>query len=967
MADVITSILTAGGSVSVGSDLFVFDVTAGSVIDVVGQLGGVGTATAGGDISAGGTAITNIISPTGILTVGDGGIRPSIQSPGGSSVQHSITISSIVAERIDFNGNQFQGIGGLFAGGRLTIDAASLRFDGEIGVGVSNFDGADGFGNSINPADGRGGNGGIFIVNTLNDLFVGENISATTGLNVSEAPNVTFGGAGGQVTLNAGTTLNVDSLIQVSSNDPDPGQTPIPVRRSASGGNITLHSGATTGPAITLSATSQLLALLDDAAPGTGGTIRITSEGGDIVADGRIEANRGAIIISNDPNGVFENLAGGSMISIDGLFASLTSETLQIASGGDLSIGATTRVDLNSVTVALSAVNIFRGGVLDLTADGDVLVTHSTGNVDLTAGSAIMFESIAVARQNNGRSTGLNTTITAGANLDLTDNLSVHIDGSGLMSGGNLSVRSVGAMNLGLFSSVQLDTNMQGTAEGLNTLIDAGTSLTAPSFFASTSIQDGSINLGGNITVNAAGNASFLSNNNEGGLTLLISLVNDATVANGANIAVNIGGNMVADQIDSTIAGLGSIAVGGNIDFTIGGTLTSSGFATFTIRENISFNPEPFGAIQVGPSIRLSAANIRVGNLSRSADLTAFIADNGNLLPPSGLTGSVLVETPGTIDITGSLNVLGSVIAGGNITAAGISSTSVTSNTQIAAGFSGINRFGLNLQDFQRPVEVTHTLTAPIITSLGGINFNGLDADGDFAQATNGGALVLNVADGNFGPSGIEGSVTFNGGNGSNVTGFEAGNGGSLLVDATGAINVGLDIEASSGLVDATINAPQGFGGQVELNSANGAVTVTERIEVSSAPPSQAPSPSPGSRRLSARGGNITIRSGRSAAAPGPSPTPRAVAINIGNTSQLLALLDASAPGPGGKITIQATGANTDVNVNGRLEATRGTVDIRHEADGGRVNIGGRGRLRERCDHVRRYRESRRLRSERPA
>ena len=68
-----------------------------------------------------------------------------------------------------------------------------------------------------------------------------------------------------------------------------------------------------------------------------------------------------------------------------------------------------------------------------------------------------------------------------------------------------------------------------------------------------------------------------------------------------------------------------------------------------------------------------------------------------------------------------------------------------------------------------------------MITSLGGINFNGLDAEGDFAQATNGGALVLNVADGNFGPSGIQGSVTLNGGDGSSVKGFEAGNGGSSI------------------------------------------------------------------------------------------------------------------------------------------------------------------------------------------
>jgi hypothetical protein len=60
----------------------------------------------------------------------------------------------------------------------------------------------------------------------------------------------------------------------------------------------------------------------------------------------------------------------------------------------------------------------------------------------------------------------------------------------------------------------------------------------------------------------------------------------------------------------------------------------------------------------------------------------------------------------------------------------------------------------------------------------------------------------------------------------------------------------------------------------------------------------------------------------------------------VSNSSQLLALLDAAGPGPGGKITILATGANTDVNVNGRVAATRGTIDIRNEANGGRVNFG---------------------------
>jgi len=50
-------------------------------------------------------------------------------------------------------------------------------------------------------------------------------------------------------------------------------------------------------------------------------------------------------------------------------------------------------------------------------------------------------------------------------------------------------------------------------------------------------------------------------------------------------------------------------------------------------------------------------------------------------------------------------------------------------------------------------------------------------------------------------------------------------------------------------------------------------------------------------------------------------------------------LLDAAAPGPGGQITILASGANSDVNVSGRVQADRGGVDIRHTGDSGNVNL----------------------------
>src|SRR2546423_13767519 len=134
-------------------------------------------------------------------------------------------------------------------------------------------------------------------------------------------------------------------------------------------------------------------------------------------------------------------------------------------------------------------------------------------------------------------------------------------------------------------------------------------------------------------------------------------------------------------------------------------------------------------------------------------------------------------------------------------------------------------------------------------------------------------------------------------------------------------------IEATTGRVlDATRTA--GDGGAVTFNSVNDAVAINSRVQVSSADPAVTTA-----RHRSANGGNITLKSGN----------PSGVAINISNTGQLLSLLDAAAPGPGGKVTILATGANSSARVNGTLEADRGTIDIRHTGDAGQINLGGPG------------------------
>jgi hypothetical protein len=321
-----------------------------------------------------------------------------------------------------------------------------------------------------------------------------------------------------------------------------------------------------------------------------------------------------------------------------------------------------------------------------------------------------------------------------------------------------------------------------------------------------------------------------------------------------------------------------------------------------------------------------------------AGSLNAFIDDSEFFGAPTGNSGPVQISTNGTLSVSNRLNVLGSVIAGGAINAGIISSTDVSSGTSINAGFGGFRQFELPSSGLR--TDLTHFLDAPVVRSLGGIFFDGRAANGDVSFATDGGSLTINANSLSFGSEtgDILGPVTLNGGDSS--TAFGAGDGGILTVETTDALVVNSNIEATSGRVASNLQ-PSGAGGRVSLASTSGPVTVTSRIEVSSRDAAAGGSPTPPPRRRSARGGDITIRSGRVGGAPGPSPTPRAVAINITNSSQLLALLDAApSPAPGGKITILATGANTDVNVNGRVEATNGEIDIRHEANGGRVNVG---------------------------
>lgn len=184
---------------------------------------------------------------------------------------------------------------------------------------------------SLNGGDGdpartdSGGNGGQLNLTSNNSITINAPISTTTGQNSHNGVN---GGTGGTVNLTAHNTITLNNRIEVSSNA---GR-----RRSNNGGNINVTSNKTSGTAIAVNSSAQLLALLNATASGRGGSIKFVSAGGDVnVNNATMQADRGTIDIRN-------NGAGG-MINLNN--ATLNASTIKVGAlgnNGTLNIGGGT-------------------------------------------------------------------------------------------------------------------------------------------------------------------------------------------------------------------------------------------------------------------------------------------------------------------------------------------------------------------------------------------------------------------------------------------------------------------------------------------------------------------------------------------------------------------------------------------------------------------------------------------------
>jgi mannose-6-phosphate isomerase-like protein (cupin superfamily) len=423
----------------------------------------------------------------------------------------------------------------------------------------------------------------------------------------------------------------------------------------------------------------------------------------------------------------------------------------------------------------------------------------------------------------------------------------------------------------------------------------------------------------------------------------------------GSNLLLKSGGdiNLLASRVP--VAEDGTAILSGDIQAA--GSISASGpieIADLQAGNNINAGSINAGNIQAGGSIT-SADGIDATGGSISAghdiistgllrlnrddnDVIGNITAGGNIFAGGGILTSADSIVTAAGDIFAPQAIAGTLTAGGNITidnSSGLFGAGVLVETINAATISFVNTsrvssiyFGtgpgaFSPHDFSMTVGSVDS-TGPAIPVLfaNGLNANSSNPFG----AGNGGNVTLNISlDGLVvAPDGDFTSITANGGQFNAAGPFTGGNGGVINITAAGPIVIDAPIEATTGYVQSP--NPHGSGGTVNLTSTNNSVAVNSRIEVSSAD-----QPSVKSPRRSAVGGNIGLKSGK----------PSGVAINLSNTSELLSLLDAAAPGPGGKVTILATGANSSANINGKIAVDRGTIDIRHTGETGQIFLGG--------------------------
>jgi autotransporter-associated beta strand protein len=821
------------------------------------------------------TDVNGTCTPTGVASVGSGGSQTYTLTPEAGYAVATLTVNGApVTPALSYTFNNVtanQTISATF----VDIAGALLFWDSDGSL--------PGFGSTT----GTWGNSSFWSVNASGS-------SAPIAVATDTDSSVNFGSA----TLNYNNaTVAVADGVNAGNLTFGAGQsTPL----TLTGGSITLGDTA----AITVNNTTNTIASV------------LTGAGTSLT-----KAGAGSLILS-----------GGNTYTGD---TAISTGTLRLGASNVIpdgtekgSVAVTSTLDLNTFSETLNGlsgvgtVDTLAGGTPTLTLGGGDATSTFNGTIINTAGT------LSLVKIGNGTLTltGANgygglTTISGGT-LALSGAGTLGTTASGLtLSGGRLDLgglsRTQGAVSIAAAANTG-DTIRNGTLTGTsfaasnpsgNAIISAAlagstgftksgngtTTLSgANSYNGTTTINEGTLQLGANNTLPTGTALTLGSGATVGGLdldtfdqtvaslavisnsasdnTLTIGPGKTLTITNGAAIGLNVAGNTTTNL---TATGLGTLSVtGGN--FTVGAsssggtthTLDMSGLANFSYTGNNTFS--------VGVNSNSS--------VSGSGNSTLILANDSTITAASLVTQSQLVVT-NSIRLGSGNNTLSIGTIDIGMTSARASSGNLSFNTTNGAltlrGNSGsTSRAAMN-------VGFGNASTAG-----GGGSFNTVDLSGHFSELL---LSTLQIAGrtNTVANSGINGSFTFDAGT-LNATGVTV---------ARGASN-----GASTGVVNGTLNLG---GGNVTIGTSG--LTVAN---------------SSGSGSSYTVNGTVNISNGN---------------VGIGNTTTSITLGSSSNATAGATTAaLNLTGGTLTVAGSIVKGSTTGTVNSTLKLNGGALNMGGK-------------------------
>ncbi len=658
---------------------------------------------------------------------------------------------------------------------------------------------------------------------------------------------------------------------------------------------------------------------------------------------GVIDANNNGLVLNVDPNLANGLVNHGLMEASNGGILLLTGN----GGGSFTNTGATISAQTGSTIQLVNGVSI-TGGTLSAVGTGSIVNLNTATLNTLTLAGAFNAPNATTTTLNGAivntgsisiNSTGNFTVLTLGSNVTLTGGGILNLFNADLVTGSGILTNVDNTIQGETSNSGSLGSNVIGIVNQVGGLISA--SVSGLTLNVDPDSADGLVNQG---TMQAINGGILLLNGNGGG-----------TFTNSGTIQAS-GGTL---QFSGTVTSSGTVDVGAD-SLSVTGSYTQSA-GTFRLAG--------------GSVTSTSALDFEGGLVDAWGTMVSAITNNANLQPALGgspltgaglnVTGNISLLSASTLTFQlggltqgtqyGSLNVNGTVALAGQLVLTFVNGfqnsvtgsdvfTVLNSSSTLTGSFANVaSGTRLTTSDGFGSFVVTYSGSDVVLSNFLGDVFapwNFAGSNSTAGKGGNGGTFSLTTTSIAFGlGSGEVPAAYFSGGNAPAGSSFLGGDGGNLAITATtGDIVVGVDIEASTGTSGTDIIG--GKGGSVSLTANTGTVTVNNRIQVSHN----------SVNRRSASGGTIALKSGRTSG----------VAINVSNTGQLLSLLDAAAPGPGGTIIIQATAptGNSQVNISGQVRG-----GSRH---------GRRAQLRRQrpgqpneCQHPRRHPQGRRAREQR--